>query len=345
MKKKREEQSHSVARIAFTSCLFVAICFLCFFTSVNQINLHHVMKQSASALFFTNNLQMPPAACDTSEAQNPSSPPPAFRLLIGILTRPDQYRLRNLLRLVYRTQMPVAAEIDVKFVFCNLNKDDQKTLVALEIMYYDDIIILNCTENMNNGKTYTYFSSLSYMFSGTRNSSGSSSRPYDYVMKADDDIYIRLGPLVEALNPLPREDLYYGFTIPCREMNPVNHYMSGMGYVLSWDLVEWIQSSDIPKNHTDGPEDKVLGEWLQMGARGKNRYNAKPAMYDYPIDVERNKCERELSPDTIAVHRLKSQEKWIKTLRYFNATQRLKPSRFYHVPQSLGDYIHPYSFN
>ncbi|KAG9455854.1 hypothetical protein H6P81_000362 [Aristolochia fimbriata] len=339
-KRGDQQQSRSVARIALTTCLFMAICLLCFFTSVNQINLQHVMKLSSSALFSRSSTVIPTCKlASAAAAQTPSPLPPAIRLLIGVLTLPDQYRLRNLLRLVYGTQKPVAAaDVDVKFVFCNLNKDDQKTLVALEIMYYDDIIILNCTENMNQGKTYTFFSSLPQMFAS------SESRPYDYVMKADDDIYIRLEQLVEALVPLPREDLYYGFTIPCREMNPFNHYMSGMGYVLSWDLVEWIQSSDVAKNHTEGPEDKVLGDWLQMGDRGKNRYNAKPAMYDYPTNLAKNKCERELSPDTISVHRLKNQVKWIKTLRYFNATKKLKPSKLYHVPESLGDYVHPYSF-
>jgi hypothetical protein len=58
-------------------------------------------------------------------------------------------------------------------------------------------------------------------------------KPYDYVMKADDDIFIRLQKLTESLNPMPREDMYYGFVIPCDSMDPFRDYMSGMGYVLS----------------------------------------------------------------------------------------------------------------
>ncbi|KAG5119371.1 hypothetical protein JHK82_033791 [Glycine max] len=38
-------------------------------------------------------------------------------------------------------------------------------------------------------------------------------------------------------------------------------------------------------------------------------------------------CTHELWPETIAVHLLKNQEKWIRTLNYFNVTHGLKPSK------------------
>ncbi|PSS04280.1 Hydroxyproline O-galactosyltransferase [Actinidia chinensis var. chinensis] len=193
-------------------------------------------------------------------------------------------------------------------------------------MRYDDIIILNCKENMNKGKTYTYFSSLPEMLS----SSDGPYPPYHYVLKVDDDTYFRLETLIESLRPLPREDLYYGYVIPCPSMDPFVHYMSGMGFLVSWDIVEWIRNSDIPKNHMEGPEDKVFGDWLREGHRAKNRFNAKWSMYNYP--EPRTGCTHELWPDTVAVHLLKNQEKWIHTLKYFNATQNLKPSKLYHIP-------------
>ncbi|KAF4355251.1 hypothetical protein G4B88_028287 [Cannabis sativa] len=90
---------------------------------------------------------------------------------------------------------------------------------------------------MDSGKTYTYFSSLPNILP----------TKYDYVMKADDDVYIRLNPLAKSVEPLPRVDLYYGFVIPCNSQNPYSEYMSGMGYLISWDLVEWISTSNILK--------------------------------------------------------------------------------------------------
>ncbi|WOK94054.1 hypothetical protein Cni_G02756 [Canna indica] len=70
---------------------------------------------------------------------------------------------------------------------------------AVEILLYHDIIILNCTENMDKGKMYTYLSSVSHLFDAS---------PYDYVMKADDDTYFQLHNLAESLRKMPREDVY-----------------------------------------------------------------------------------------------------------------------------------------
>jgi hypothetical protein len=251
-----------------------------------------------------------------------------LRVLIGIPTLPDQYHRRHFLRMIYGIQNPQGAKVDIKFVFCNLTKEDQKILVALEILRYDDIIILNCQENMNKGKTYSFFSSLPEMFN---NSNSPYYPPYHYVMKADDDTYFRLQNLVDSLMNLPREDLYYGYVIPCPSMDPFVHYMSGMGYLVSWDIVEWIGESEIPRKNLEGPEDKMFGQWLREGRKGKNRFNAKWGMYNHP--EPHTGCTHEFWPDTIAVHLLKTQQKWIQTLVYFNVTHHnLKPSKLYHIP-------------
>ena len=242
-----------------------------------------------------------------------------FSLLIGIFTRPDSYDRRHFLRLVYGIQSSPVADIDIKFVFCNLTKHEQRVLVGLEILRFNDIIILDCTENMNNGKTYTYFSSLPHILQ----------HRYDYVMKADDDVYLRLHPLSSSLYPLPRQDLYYGFVIPCNSMNPFVEYMSGMGFLLSWDHVEWISSSRIPANDTLGPEDKLVGKWLKVGGKGKNRFSKKPAMYDYP--GTNGRCSHELIPETIAVHRLKKWDQWLHVLEFFNVTAELQQSNIHYL--------------
>lgn len=253
----------------------------------------------------------------TTTLQVSSQPHPHFTLFIGILTRPDNYDRRHFLRLIYGTQSSPTARMDVKFILCSLTKPEQRVFIALEIMRFDDIIILNCSENMNSGKTYTYFSTLPRILP----------TKYDYVMKADDDVYLRLKPLALSLQPLPRFDFYYGFVIPCPSMNPFVHYMSGMGFVLSWDLVEWIGSSLIPVNHTFGPEDKLVGEWLKRGNKARNRFSNKPAMYDYP--GTNGRCSHDLIPDTVAVHRVKRLEQWLHVLTFFNVTNEVKPSKLY----------------
>ncbi|KAL5973993.1 hypothetical protein ACLOJK_030653 [Asimina triloba] len=305
------DRAFSCRRTVFTVASFLMVAIVCILASMNEIQLRSLVDISRSSFVFL---------------RGESSKPPALRVLVGIITKADFYRRRDLLRLVYGLQSPVKnAQVDVRFVLCSLQKEDQKVLVALEIMRYNDIIILNCTENMNNGKTYTYFSSLPEILDVKEGED----RPYDYVMKADDDAYLRLDQLVKSLIELPREDLYYGFVIPCREMNPEGRYMSGMGYTLSWDLVKWIATSEVARNRITGSEDRLVGEWLQKGSRGKNRYNAKPAMYNYPLDSDA--CSHQFVPNTIAVHRLKDQTKWVRTLQYFNVTRGLKPSKLYHI--------------
>lgn len=326
-------------RAGFVISSLFFIIFLCALASINEVrfdNLLHFGRcalpyppsqfHDSSALSIISNTSL----ADHDHSSNSSSD---IRILMGILTLPDQYHRRHFLRMIYGTQSPVGAKLDVKFVFCNLTKEDQKVLVALEIMRYDDIIILNCKENMNQGKTYTYFSSLPEMLIDDDENVDDRKKPYPpyhYVLKADDDVYFRLQSLVDSLIPLPREDLYYGYVIPCPSMDPFVHYMSGMGYLISWDIVEWLRESEIPKKHLEGPEDKVFGEWLREGHRAKNRYNAKWSMYNFPEPP--TKCTHELWPDTIAVHLLKNQEKWIQTLKYFNVTDNLKPSKLYHIP-------------
>ncbi|XP_074271809.1 hydroxyproline O-galactosyltransferase GALT3-like [Silene latifolia] len=243
-----------------------------------------------------------------------------IRILIGILTMPEQHYKRHNLRMIYGLQRQEGAKVDVRFVLCNITNKEDNVLVKLEIMSYNDIIILNCKENLNEGKTYTYFSSLPTIF-GT-SGQGSPRPPYHYVMKTDDDTYIRLDNLVKSLRLLPRDDLYYGYVIPDPTLDPFTHYMSGMGYLVSWDLVEWIKKSDIPKNHLRGPEDKVFGEWLRRGGRAKNRFSVKWSMYNYPDPPTR--YGHELWPNTIAVHNLKTQERWIRTLEYFNVTKNFR---------------------
>jgi hypothetical protein len=251
---------------------------------------------------------------------------PAFRLLIGILTSADFYERRHLLRMVYGLQLasptPLAAQIDVRFVFCRLYKDDQRVLIPLEILTHDDVIVLDgCEENLNGGKTHTFFSAVASLYADA---------PYDYVMKADDDILFRLPELVASLGVMPRQDMYYGATIPCGSMDPGKGYMSGMGYALSWDLVKWLAGAEeVTKGRIVGTEDKMTGEWLRLGGKGKNRFNAKPAMYDYPLPVPVDSCSHAFVPETIAVHRLKDNPKWAHALSYFNFTAALQPSKFY----------------
>jgi len=221
-------------------------------------------------------------------------------------------------RMAYALQPPAArARVDVRFVFCNVTDPVDAALVAVEIRRHGDVVVLDCAENMNDGKTYAYLSSVPRLFAPA---------PYDYVMKADDDTYLRVAALVEELRGKPRRDLYLGRGFPVGD-DPAP-FMHGMGYLVSWDVAEWVSGNeDIPRsNGTRGHEDRLLGKWLNAGGRGKNRYNLKPRMYDVHWDVDN------FWPDTVAVHRLKDNSRWAAVFRYFNVTAGIAPSNLYHLP-------------
>jgi Galactosyltransferase len=205
---------------------------------------------------------------------------PEFRLLLGILTLPELYERRHLLRDIFALQTydQTVAQIDIRYVFCNLTDDVQKMFVALEVLRYDDIIILNCKENMNEGKTYSFLSSVPELYG--------EQQPYDFVMKADDDSYIILDKLVESLRDKPREDMYYGLKIPCDTENffPFPPFMEGMGYVLSWDLIQWIATADLPRSDNIGLEDMWTGRWFNMAGKAKNRcVTVDLCLFSFPV--------------------------------------------------------------
>lgn len=155
---------------------------------------------------------------------------------------------------------------------------------------------------------------------------GGEQPPYDYVMKTDDDTYLRLDELVKSLKGKAQRYVYYGTGLPFqdREHPP---FMLGMGYILSWDLVEWIASSEIARNEPNGIEDTLTGKWLNSGDKARIRYNMFPKMDDY-----RGGEGKDFEAETIAVHQLKEDLRLVRTLKHFNVTTGLKASKLYHIP-------------
>ncbi|RLN33220.1 beta-1,3-galactosyltransferase pvg3-like [Panicum miliaceum] len=257
------------------------------------------------------------AAAPPAEA-SPPQPEPDFSLLVGVLTMPSRRERRDIVRMAYALQPPAPrARVDVRFVFCRVTDPVDAALLAAEARRHGDVVVLDCAENMNDGKTYAYLSSVPRLFA---------SRPYDYVMKTDDDTYLRVAALAEELRGRPREDVYlgYGYAMGGQPMP----FMHGMGYVVSWDVASWVAGADeiLARNDTLGPEDLMVGKWLNLAGRGRNRYDLKPRMYDLSWDMDN------FRPDTVAVHMLKDNRRWAAAFRYFNVTAGIEPSDLYHLP-------------
>ncbi|CAN6172859.1 unnamed protein product [Urochloa humidicola] len=252
---------------------------------------------------------------------------PELNVLVGVHTMPGKHSRRHLIRMAYALQqtaaLRAAARVDVVFALCaRPMPPEHRAFVALEARAYGDVLVLDCTESADQGKTYTYFASLPAMMLGS-GGGGGGGRPYDYVMKVDDDTFLSLDALVEALREAPREDMYGGVGLPFHDRE-FPAFMLGMGYLLSWDLVEWIATSDMVRREAMGVEDLTTGKWLNMGNKAKNRLNIFPRMYDYKSAKAEDFLE-----NTIGVHQLKADLRWAHTLEHFNLT-RLEPSSKLH---------------
>jgi hypothetical protein len=83
---------------------------------------------------------------------------------------------------------------------------------------FGDIHVIDMEENMNEGKSYEYFASMAAMFPGNVSKQ---ERPWDYVMKVDDDTFLHLPNLVEKLRPMKREKTWFVCPLPSSIRSPI----------------------------------------------------------------------------------------------------------------------------
>jgi hypothetical protein len=209
----------------------------------------------AAAACFTGSVPPPTSVAATADDDGDRRPP-ELSILVGVHTMAKKHSRRHLIRMAYALQQTPAlrgaARVDVRFALCaRPMAPEHRAFVALESQAYGDVLLFNCTENAEGGKTYDYFAGLPAMMLGGGGDEGV--RPYDYVMKVDDDTYLRLDALVDTLRRAPREDMYYGVGLPFMDRKSPP-FMLGMGYVLSWDLVQWIATSDMVRSQAKGTQ-------------------------------------------------------------------------------------------
>lgn len=100
-------------------------------------------------------------------------------------------------------------KVDIRFILGrpSLSRSPVDGILELEQEMYGDIMMLDCLENMNEGKSYEYFAALGRMHSETLSET---QRPYDYAMKLDDDSFLHIHNLLEKLRPLtPRKNTWF----------------------------------------------------------------------------------------------------------------------------------------
>ncbi|RVW75514.1 hypothetical protein CK203_051966 [Vitis vinifera] len=86
------------------------VLFLCAVVSIYEVRSGNLLK-FGSHIFFSYNSSSSASFLPLNSTSND------IRIFIGILTLPDQYQRRHFLRIIYGTQSPAGAKVDVKFVF------------------------------------------------------------------------------------------------------------------------------------------------------------------------------------------------------------------------------------
>jgi len=235
-----------------------------------------------------------------SDDQNAGERGNGTRILVGIFTTSDRMERRFLIRLSY---LPVKPDnVDLFFVVCGNSKwesEEDRSAMEWEQRMYGDMMILNCNENMNKGKTHTFFSHIGREMSGEE---------YGFAMKTDDDAYLHLPNLARRLKDSPRSGFFFG--------RDYHGFMAGMGYILSWDLVTWIAFNQYTRSHRVGQEDRLLADWLRFSGLVERWESEEYDFYDDPTGL--SAWSHPFSNSTILIHQLKRTDRFLMVAYHFH---------------------------
>jgi len=279
-----------------------------------------------------------------------------WMLVIGVMSVADDYKLRQTIRSTWiyggaaaRGPEAIRAKsspavvlfvIGVKATKMN-NKisDRQLCLLKAEQDVYGDLLMIGINENMNLGKTNDFFQLVYRKI------------PAEYVMKADQDAFLNIPSLLKELDSLPSCRLYFGF--PCEHAPGNNNrdspskgkaikygsfdipagtdgsnpgsgiqaagWMCGMGFVLSWDLVEFLATSEIVARDASryasyAGEDIQIGLWLIAGSQDLNFAGDYFKFMDHPRHMPQqsdwNTYAHTMMNDTVLIHLVKYDAQW-----------------------------------
>jgi hypothetical protein len=93
-------------------------------------------------------------------------------------------------------------------------------------------------------------------------------------------------------------------------------FMAGMGYILSYDLVDWIAKDPFPKLNQIGQEDGTLAFWLVQSQLIQHWLSdTEKAFYDFPSSGRG--WAHPYSKNTILIHQLKQDDRYVQVAHHF----------------------------
>ncbi|KAJ3294006.1 hypothetical protein HDU79_011679 [Rhizoclosmatium sp. JEL0117] len=176
-------------------------------------------------------------------------------------------------------------------------------------------------ENMNLGKSLDWFlHARSILYTRHPTTKNHYCLRYKFIGKSDDDTVIHLPRLSTFLKTLhPQKSHYIG-----RSFNDA--YMSGMFYLLTPDLTEWIHHSPIPKQNRKGHEDRQVGVWFVRGNITWGIYLAKTFTF-HDLEEAPNIFARKSTRESVAVHWCKDGPKMFRCIADLYGTPEVAVKR------------------
>lgn len=146
-----------------------------------------------------------------------------------------------------------------------------------------DIVYLNIKENMEDGKTPTYFKYATLMVD---------EHYFDYIAKVDGDtvlnVHILLNSLRKELPVFPGNIRVYGGFMTLPKISRLGKligpaYAAGPFYFLSPDMARYITSTDCPRRQVDaGIEDITMSNFVYSHPRHIHRFNTGRGVRYHP---------------------------------------------------------------
>jgi len=178
-------------------------------------------------------------------------------------------------------------------------KDDEQFIE--ESKEHKDIVILPCAENMNQGKTYTWFAYVQTQLFDLQPK---------LAFKLDADTFLHYDNFAADLNKYIQNQstIYYG--------RISQNFMTGMLYGFSLDVISAFTRNKTVMTTISGGEDWQSARWVDgIKALSVQRINNVNTFTDHPD--HNGGWNKPFRNDLIAIHQIKTTTRWNSTIHYF----------------------------
>ncbi|XP_074583343.1 hydroxyproline O-galactosyltransferase GALT6-like [Curcuma longa] len=208
-----------------------------------------------------------------------------IELFIGILSAGNHFAERMAVRKSWMSALTGSSNVVARFFVALNGRNEVNMQLKLEVEFFGDIVIVPYMDSYD----LVVLKTVAICEYGVRTISAK------YIMKCDDDTFVRLDSVLKEVNKIPSDrSLYIGninyyhkplrfgkWAVTYEEWPEENypHYANGPGYVISSDIANYVVSEF--ENHTlrlFKMEDVSMGMWVE-----KFNITKKPVEYVHNV--------------------------------------------------------------